>query len=127
MTTSPDAVERIRLAPDAGLVKSLGANHTLESAIADLVDNSIDAGASRVSIRLLTSDDRLTRVEVVDNGKGMDASAANAAMTIGHRRDYSDGDLGHFGMGMKAASFGHSDVLTVWSASRGATPIGRRN
>ncbi|WP_418602137.1 ATP-binding protein [Mycolicibacterium sp. SCSIO 43805] len=121
-----DVVERIKLAPDAGLVNSLGANHTLESAIADLVDNSIDAGASRVSIRLLTRKDRLTQVEVLDNGKGMDARAANAAMTIGHQRDYTDGDLGHFGMGLKAASFGHCDVLTVWSNSYGATPVGRR-
>ncbi|EGD53289.1 ATP-binding protein [Gordonia neofelifaecis] len=126
MTNSNDVVERIKLAPDAGLVKSLGANHTLESAIADLVDNSIDAGASRVSIRLLTSDDRLTQVEVLDNGRGMDAVAANAAMTIGHQRDYSDSDLGHFGMGLKASSFGHSDVLTVWSTQHGATPVGRR-
>jgi hypothetical protein len=126
VTTSNDVIERIKLAPDAGLVKSLGANHTLESAIADLVDNSIDAGASRVSIRLLTSNDRLTQVEVLDNGKGMDAAAANAAMTIGHQREYVDGDLGHFGMGLKAASFGHSDVLTVWSSHYGATPVGRR-
>lgn len=121
-----DIVERIKLAPDAGLVKSLGANHTLESAIADLIDNSIDAGASRVAIRLLTRNDRLSQVEVLDNGKGMDAAAANAAMTIGHQRDYSDADLGHFGMGLKAASFGHSDALTVWSTRDGATPIGRR-
>jgi hypothetical protein len=126
VTPSNDVVERIKLAPDAGLVKSLGANHTLESAIADLVDNSIDAGASRASIRLLTRNDRLTQVEVLDNGKGMDAAAANAAMTIGRQRDYSDGDLGHFGMGLKAASFGHSDVLTVWSTTYGATPVGRR-
>lgn len=126
MTTTNDVVQRIKLAPDAGLVKSLGANHTLESAIADLVDNSIDAGATRVSIRLLTHDDRLTQVEVLDNGKGMDAASANAAMTIGHQRAYAEGDLGHFGMGLKAASFGHSDVLTVWSTSYGATPVGRR-
>jgi hypothetical protein len=124
--TVDDVVERIRLAPDAGLVKSLGANYTLESAIADLVDNSVDAGATRVSIRLLTRNDRLTQVEVLDNGRGMDATAANSAMTIGHQREYSDGDLGHFGMGLKAASFGHCDVLTVWSTRAGATPVGRR-
>jgi hypothetical protein len=126
VTVSNDVIERIKLAPDAGLVKSLGANHTLESAIADLVDNSIDAGASRVSIRLLTRNERLTQVEVLDNGKGMDAAAANAAMTIGHQREYVDGDLGHFGMGLKAASFGHSDVLTMWSTQYGAMPVGRR-
>jgi len=38
-----EVIGTIRLAPDAGLVKSLGANHTFESAIADLIDNSIDA------------------------------------------------------------------------------------
>ena len=126
VTVSNDVVDRIKLSPDAGLVKSLGANHTLESAIADLVDNSIDARASRVSIRLLTRNDRLAQVEVLDNGSGMDGVAANAAMTIGYQRDYSEGDLGHFGMGLKAASFGHSDVLTVWSSRCGAIPIGRR-
>jgi len=44
-----DVVERIRLVPDAGLVESLGANHTLESAVADLLDNSIDAGATKAA------------------------------------------------------------------------------
>lgn len=126
VNTDSDVVKRIRLAPDAGLVNSLGSNHTLESAIADLVDNSIDAKATRVSVRLLTRKDRLTQVEILDNGKGMDAGAINGAMTIGHQRDYHDGDLGHFGMGLKAASFGHSDVLTVWSSKYGATPVGRR-
>jgi hypothetical protein len=126
MVTPSDVIERIRLAPDAGLVKSLGANHTLESALADLVDNSIDAGATRVSIRLLTHEERLVQVEVLDNGDGMDASGITSAMTIGHQREYVETDLGHFGMGLKAASFGHSDVLTVWSQQDDATPVGRR-
>ncbi|SDE55341.1 ATP-binding protein [Glycomyces harbinensis] len=126
MTAFDDVVRRITLAPDAGLVKSLGANHTLESAIADLIDNSIDAGATRVSIRLLTRDDRLVQVEVLDDGHGMDDDVINAAMTIGHQREYNDDDLGHFGMGLKAASFGHSDALTVWSKKEGVGPVGRR-
>lgn len=121
-----DIVKVIRLAPDAGLVNSLGTNHTLESAIADLVDNSVDAGARHVSVRLLTEDDRLTEVEVLDNGHGMDSAQIDDAMTIGHQREYQSGDLGHFGMGLKAASFGHSDVLTVWSSQADAAPVGRR-
>lgn len=121
-----DVVERITLAPDAGLVESLGANHTLESAIADLVDNSVDAAATRVAVRLLTHNDRLAQVEVLDDGWGMDADIINAAMTVGYRRAYGDKDLGNFGMGLKAASFSHSDVLTVWSQARGDTPVGRR-
>ncbi|MGH3626668.1 MAG: ATP-binding protein, partial [Sciscionella sp.] len=121
-----DVIETIKLRPDAGLVKSLGAHHTLESAIADLVDNCLDAGATKIAIRLLTESDRLAQVEVVDNGNGMDAAAADKAMTLGHQREYADNDLGHFGMGMKAASLGHADVLTVWSSKYGAIPVGRR-
>ncbi|WP_067885342.1 ATP-binding protein [Nocardia vaccinii] len=126
MVADTDVVDIIRLEPDAGLVKSLGAHHTFESAIADLVDNCLDAEATRISIRLLTKDDRLVQVEVVDNGKGMDGAAADKAMTLGLQREYSDNDLGHFGVGLKAASFSRSDVLTVWSSKRGAVPVGRR-
>jgi hypothetical protein len=121
-----DVVELVTLPPDAGLVNSLGAHHTLESAVADLVDNSIDAGASHLSIRLLTAAERLTRVEVVDDGLGMDGVAITHAMTIGHQRDYVSTDLGHFGMGLKASSFGHANVLTVWSTAAGTEPVGRR-
>lgn len=119
-------VSQIRLAPDAGLVKSLGANHTLESALADLIDNSLDAAASRVIVRLLTRNDRLARVEVLDNGRGLNDVAANRAMTLGEQRDYRTGDLGHFGMGLKAASFAHCDVLTLWSQSAESAALGRR-
>lgn len=126
MVGGSDVVDIIKLKPDPRLVKSLGAHYTFESAIADLVDNCIDAEATRISIRLLTKDDRLDQVEVVDNGKGMDADDADKAMTLGHRRPYGDSDLGYFGIGMKAASFGHCEVLTLWSSKRGAVPVGRR-
>lgn len=126
MTSGQDVVETIKLKPDAGLVKSLGAHYSLDSAIADLVDNCLDAEATKVAIRLLTESDRLVQVEVIDNGRGMDAAAADKAMTLGHQREYADKDLGHFGIGMKAASFGHADVLTVWASKDGTTPVGRR-
>lgn len=121
-----DVVGHIRLAPDPSLVKTLGANHTFESAIADLVDNSIDAGATRISIRLLTHDDRLVQVEVVDNGRGMNGTTIDAAMTIGRGRAYTPGDVGHFGIGLKSASLGSCDVLAVWSSNGSAKPVGRR-
>ncbi|MEX5260981.1 ATP-binding protein [Kocuria sp. CPCC 205263] len=124
--TDTDVTETIQLAPDGGLVKSLGAHHTLESALADLVDNAIDADAGKVLVRLLTQNSRLARVEVLDDGAGMDQGDATKAMTIGHRRDYVTSDLGHFGMGLKAASFAHADILTVWSQRDGMEPVGRR-
>ena len=124
--SNSDVAGVIRLEPDPGLVRSLGARHTLESAIADLVDNCIDASATRISVRLLTGGGRLVQVEVIDDGHGMDDDTADHAMTLGHRREYGTHDLGHFGIGLKAASFGHCDVLTVWSSRPGAPPVGRR-
>ncbi|MFI6433231.1 ATP-binding protein [Rhodococcus oryzae] len=91
MVADNDVDDTIKLEPDAGLVKSLGAHHTLESAIADMADNCLDADADRISLRLLTKDDSLAQIEIVDNGKGMDESAIDKAMTLGHRREYGSG------------------------------------
>jgi len=121
-----DVVRRITLAPDPALVNSLGTHHTVESAMADLVDNSIDAGATEVTIRLLVDGSRLTGIVVVDDGSGMDNATIDRAMRLGGRRDYAPGDLGHFGVGLQAAALGNADVLTVWSRQYGATPVGRR-
>ena len=126
MSAKSDVAEIVKIRPDAGLVKSLGAHHTFESAIADLVDNCLDAGATRIAVRLLTDADRLVQVEVIDNGIGMDDKVADKAMKLGHRRSYKNVELGHFGIGLKAASFSHSDVLTVWSSKSGAQSVGRR-
>ena len=51
-----DVLERKILEPDPGLIKSLGMHHSLESAVADLIDNSLDAGANRVLIIFETED-----------------------------------------------------------------------
>lgn len=121
-----EVVDRVVLPPDPGLVESLGSNHTLDSALADLVDNSIDAKATVVRIRFLTQEHRLRTIVVMDNGIGMDAEQINAAMTIGRRREYPAGSLGNFGVGLKAAALGCAEVLTVWSHAAGAATVGRR-
>lgn len=121
-----DVIDTIQLKPVPGFIESLGSNHSFESAIADIVDNSIDAGATRVAVRLTTQDDKLVQVEVADNGGGMNQSSIDQAMTLGHQRAYRKSDLGHFGVGLKSASFGHSNILTVWSSQPGQDPVGRR-
>lgn len=121
-----DVVRREHLPPDGGLVKSLGAHHSFESAVADLVDNSLDAGASKVSVVLLTSRSRLAHFELHDNGQGLDEEGIKKAMMVGHRREYIETDLGYFGIGLKAASFAHCDVLTALSLRNGCSPVGRR-
>jgi hypothetical protein len=116
----------VRLPPDPHALDALGRNHLIETALADLVDNSIDAGATHVLIRFVQRRGRLCALYVVDNGRGMDTEAIDRAMTVGGRRAYGDRSLGKFGLGMKAASFSQARSLTVLSRAAGGEPVGRR-
>ena len=114
------------LPPDPKLMETIGLNHAFETAVADLVDNSIDARADRVLIRFVRDGGRLVALYVVDNGDGMDDEAIDRAMTVGGQRPYESADLGHFGIGLKAASLGQADSLTVMSRMSRRNAVGRR-
>jgi len=121
-----DVLERIILEPDPGLIKSLGAHHSLHTAIADLVDNSIDAIADRVIVSFEVDRGVAVGLTVVDNGHGMNGRQADDAMRLGRRRKYKAGSQGHFGIGLKAAAFSHADTLTVYTTPGGGSYHGRR-
>lgn len=71
----------------ASLVASLrDIGYSFESAVADLVDNSITAGAGRIDVRALWNHGRPT-VAVIDDGQGMTASELKAAMRFGSTKD----------------------------------------
>jgi len=105
---------------------AIGGNHRLETAVADLVDNSIDAEASRILIRFVVANHRLQAFYVVDDGKGMTRTQIDGAMTVGGRRKYGKAELGHFGLGLKAASFSQADSLTVIAIADKSAAVGRR-
>ncbi|WP_440710680.1 ATP-binding protein [Herbiconiux sp. YIM B11900] len=112
--------------PDPSIADAVGRHHTLGTALADLVDNSIDARAERVHIRFLSDGGAMQGLRVIDDGDGMDASRIDSAMTFARRRDYAQDDLGHFGLGLKAASLSQANILDVFSRSSGGTAVGRR-
>ncbi|MGC2374462.1 MAG: ATP-binding protein [Solirubrobacteraceae bacterium] len=114
------------LAPDPRSLDALGRNHTLEAALAELVDNSIDAEARHVLIRFVRDGSRLLRLLVIDDGIGMDAMSIDVAMTVGGARSYGDDQIGRFGLGLKAASFSQARSVTVVSAADGHEVVGRR-
>lgn len=116
----------VELPPDPRALDAIGRNHSLETALADLVDNSIDAGASHVLIRIVSIDGRFRTLYVADNGRGIRPDAIDTAMTVGGKRDYQGADLGHFGLGLKAASFSQARSLTVLSRASGQPAVGRR-
>lgn len=121
-----EAVEQIILPIDPEAMEGLGKHHTLSSAIADLIDNSISADASAVLVRFLQSNGAIVGVQIVDNGKGMTPQGLRDGMTVGRRRDYRPDELGHFGMGLKASSLSQADVLSVWTRATNNDPTGMR-
>ena len=105
--------------PDpAATIETLGAlGYSTESAVADLIDNSIYAGATQIDV-VLHWDGTDSWCAVADDGRGMTVSQLKQAMTIGSRdpllpRDTAD--LGRFGFGLKTASFSQCRELTVGS------------
>ena len=93
-------------------LRSVG--YTTSSALADIVDNSIAAGARTVDIRADLGPDPY--VAVIDDGSGMDDQALVCAMRFGSRdsREARTGmDLGRFGLGLKTASLSQCRRLLV--------------
>ncbi len=84
------------------------------TAVADLIDNSISAGARTIAVELV-SDGEGSCIRISDDGLGMDRATAVEALRFGTRRGYSDADLGRFGLGLKTASLSMGRRLTVVS------------
>jgi hypothetical protein len=115
------------LPPDAGYGKALtNQGYGFEAAVADLIDNSIDAGADKIVVHFLRDADRILTLLIIDNGTGMDDASLNAAMTVGRLREYGKNALGMYGTGLKSASLSHAQSLTLVSRTRRSRAAGRR-
>jgi len=112
----------IELIPSAKrLIRSLrDMGYDFTQAVADVVDNSIEAKATTVAIDIeFDGDDSWVRV--ADNGNGMKPDELREAMRYGASRDYDDEDLGKFGLGLKTASMSQCQRLSVasrWNKER---------
>lgn len=110
----------VELIPSAKrLIRSLrDIGYEFVDAVADIVDNSVEAEATVVSINLKFEgeDSYLT---IADNGTGMASKEMQEALRFGSNRAYGDSDdLGRFGLGLKTASLSQCERLTV-STRRG--------
>lgn len=86
--------------------------YELPAAVADLVDNSLDAEATRVEITV-AFEGADSWIRIADDGTGMSAGELNESMRYGTERDYAEPDLGKFGLGLKTASLSQCRRLTV--------------
>ncbi|MFJ3786849.1 ATP-binding protein [Streptomyces sp. NPDC090093] len=92
------------------------------SAVADLVDNSVSAGATNVDI-FIEFDGPESYVLIADDGIGMSENLLTEALRYGTRRDYQQGELGRYGLGLKTASLSQCRAVTV--ATRKSTRASR--
>lgn len=97
----------------------------ISDAIADLVDNSVDAGARKVHIRFVRDTVGIHSVIIADNGKGMKNDELREAMRFGSRSSKSGKQLGKYGIGLKSASLSQAETVTVLTKQGGST-LGRR-
>lgn len=100
----PSAKRLIRSLRDMG--------YEFAAAVADLIDNSIEAKANTVWVDVVW-DGEASYVTIADNGLGMSPQELREALRFGSERDYEDEDLGKFGLGLKTASLSQCLKLTV--------------
>ncbi|SFO30290.1 ATP-binding protein [Sphingomonas sp. OK281] len=104
--------------PADALSESLrGFGYSVETALADIIDNSITARAKNVRVTLSLGG-ASPFVLVLDDGNGMDEPTLRDAMRLGSQNPLTprdSADLGRFGLGLKTASFSQARSLTVAS------------
>ena len=111
-------MKKLKVSPGAvGLIESLReVGYDFKSSIADLIDNSIGADASKVFVDINCDDgDVPPYVLIADNGRGMDSIQLKEAMRYASSQTYSKKDLGKYGLGLKTASLSQCRELTVAS------------
>ena len=120
--------ERISIQADAEkTANSLrDTGYTIEASVADLIDNSIEAGAKNISVFLDLDNEGEVIFYLADDGCGMDKDGLINALKYGadDRKKTSNPSLGKFGMGLKTASTAHCKKLAVVSRNKkGAEPL----
>ncbi len=115
-----DRKYKTRNAPPSAcsMIESLrGLGYSTSTALADIIDNSLTAGANRVDLHFIWNGERQA-VAILDNGHGMSDNELFDAMRLGFLSPLSERtahDLGRFGLGLKTASFSQCRSLTVAS------------
>ena len=98
-------------------------------ALAELIDNSLQATATRVEVGFIEEQLKarknytVSEISLWDNGVGMDIDTLRVAMQFGggtHRKD--TGGMGKFGMGLPNSSISQCKRVDVWSWQAGGEP-----
>ena len=113
----------IRIGPTLESLRETPYEHAA-NAIAELIDNSIDAHARRVNLLIeeqykpvkARGSWQVAELAVVDNGDGMDPPTLPKALRVGDRGDHADqARIGKFGMGLMASTLSQCKRIDVWT------------
>lgn len=123
-----DNLETVRAEPEArSMIETFRAiGYSVETAVADIVDNAVSAGATSIWIDFEWKGPG-TYFRVTDNGHGMGESELIQAMRPGSRsplQDRGKHDLGRFGLGLKTASFSQCRKLSLVSKNADSSATG---
>ncbi|MET2946694.1 ATP-binding protein [Vibrio owensii] len=98
-------------------------------ALAELIDNSIQAKASRVELGFIENQESagkryvVEKISLWDNGLGMTPSTLRKAMQFGgSENQYDTEGMGRFGMGLPNSSISQCKRVEVWSWQNGNKP-----
>lgn len=114
---TPRAVEALR---DSGYMSTT-------HALAELIDNSIESGATSIEVFGVTQRDDSTKrftlkeLAVLDNGRGMDAETLRRSLRYGDGTRRVRGGIGRFGVGLPNSSMSQARQADVWSWQSGIT------
>ncbi|RSZ66016.1 ATP-binding protein [Corynebacterium hylobatis] len=121
---SPEIEATISLPPTEAINHALGSNHSLETGLDELVDNAIDAQATRIMIVLHMQNLRLVQIGVHDDGIGMTPEKMERVLRVGGHERHSERNIGRYGMGLKEGSFANAEHTTIVSRTKGSAPHG---
>ena len=111
LINEPDAPRLINGLRDTG--------YNFRTAAADIIDNSVAAGATHINVSIDLHQDGKKFVYFGDNGAGMDEDEVFTAMRYGAPKRDNPESLGKFGLGLKTASTSVCRQFTIISRTSG--------
>ena len=117
---------------DRALTSLRASGHDFRSAVGEVFDNSLQANANNVRLRLFTEKrivgknqkktDVVDRLAVGDDGDGMTADVLHRSLQLGYSTRYDDRTgMGRFGVGAKLGGISQARRIDIFSCARGAS------